>query len=76
MNKRFVRNIIQGLFGYFEGEVPTRFKWNGQTFSERVEAWALHAIERLESELEGFNAGERGDQDFDGDEDDDEDDND
>jgi hypothetical protein len=36
--------------------VQDRFRFNGQTWLERAEAWVIHAVEQLEGELEDFKA--------------------
>ena len=48
-----VVTALRKVFG--DDEIPEHFSHEGQTFDERCEAWALHAIEKLEIELEEFN---------------------
>jgi hypothetical protein len=51
--KTAVADCVVSLKSLFPN-VPTDFEWNGQTFEERCEAWALHAVEKLENELECY----------------------
>lgn len=38
---------LRSLFG----DVPETFSFHGQSFDERCEAWAQHAVDQLEEEL-------------------------
>jgi hypothetical protein len=54
MDKR-LQDVVSALRKLFDDEVPQDFSHSGQTFDERCEAWASHAVEQLEAELEEFN---------------------
>lgn len=42
--------VVEALRSCFDP--PEGFRFQGQTFSERCEAWAQHALDQLEEELE------------------------
>jgi rubrerythrin len=50
MDNTKLREVTTALRAIFS-DVPETFSHNGQTFEERCEAWARHAIEQLEEEL-------------------------
>ena len=37
-------------------DVPDDFRWNGQTFEQRIEGWILYAIQELDTETAGEDA--------------------
>jgi len=43
---------VRSLFG--DEEIPKDFTYEGQTFSERCEAWVLNALDELKDELDMF----------------------
>jgi hypothetical protein len=49
-------SALRGLFN--DDEIPNGFTHASQTFDERCEARLLHAVERLEEEIEAFEGGE------------------
>ena len=53
MDNTKLREVTNALRAFFS-DVPETFSHNGQTFDERCEAWARHAVEQLEEELEAF----------------------
>jgi hypothetical protein len=42
------------LKSFDKKEIPEKFRCEGQTFVERCAAWAMHALEQLEDEIEAF----------------------
>ena len=50
MDKTKLRAVTEALRSFFD--VPETFRFQGQTFEERCEAWARHALDQLEEELE------------------------
>ena len=52
MDKEKVNQVTFALRAMFaENEIPEDFHFVGQTFIQRCESWALHAVEQLEDEL-------------------------
>ena len=51
MDNTKLREVTKALRDFF-GDVPDTFSHNGQSFDERCETWARHAVDQLEEELE------------------------
>lgn len=59
-----ITTIAKALHAAFDGsEIPKNFSFNGQTFFERCEAWAMHALEQLEDEIDAQGDGDDGEDD-------------
>jgi len=55
MDKDRLNQVTASLRALFaDDEIPDDFRCHGQTFIERCEGWALHAVEQLEGEIEAF----------------------
>ena len=53
MNSSQIREVTDVLRACFEHtEIPEDFLFAGQTFIQRCEGWACHALEQLEDEVE------------------------
>lgn len=48
-----VDKIVVALLELFPDR-PDGFRYDGQDFRERAEAWAMHAVEQLEDEIDAW----------------------
>ncbi len=58
MDKDKLQAAVQLLLDLFGDDVPEGFRHEGQTFTERAEAWILHALDELEQEVADFHEAE------------------
>lgn len=61
--KRFTCEAMDVMYRLFEGDIPDdNWRYDGQTFGERCEAWLLHAVDQVEEELDSGGDGDDEDQ--------------
>jgi hypothetical protein len=58
MDRKKLQAAVQSLLDLFGDDVPRDFSHDGQTFTERAEAWILHVLEELEQEVADFREAE------------------
>ncbi len=58
MEKDKLHQAVESLLDLFGDDLPEDFSHANQTFTERAEAWVLHALDELEQEVADFHEAE------------------